>query len=232
MGDKTIVCVGDKKNFLEILYIVKNLASNNKVQKMAWVRCVCGTEKFIRVDNFKSGTTKSCGCKRSFLISKGEGNHGYSHHALWDIYSSMKQRCKDKSQQAYQEYGGRGIVVCDHWLEPNGQGFLNFLEDMGDRPEGMTLDRIDPNGNYCKENCRWKSRSVQSFNTRTRKDNVLGYTGVGLSENGEKYLARIAVGGKQIHLGTFLYLESAIIARREAELKYYGELKPEARELQ
>lgn len=224
------VLVEDKNNFLEVLYLVK-WRTSNKIRTMAWVRCVCGVEKFIKASDFKRGATKSCGCKRSFLISKGEGNHGYSHHPLWNIYSSMKQRCKDQSQQAYSEYGGRGIKVCDRWLEPDGKGFLNFLEDMGERPEGMTLDRVNPDGDYCKENCRWESRNVQSFNTRKRKDNPLGCTGVGLSENGEKYLARIAVGGKTIHLGTFLSLESAITARRQAELKYYGELKPEAREV-
>ena len=82
----------------------------------------------------------------------------------------MKSRCYKAGDINYKNYGGRGIIVCDRWLEPNGQGFINFLEDMGERPEGMTLDRIDVNGNYCKENCKWSTRKEQGVNKQnTRK---------------------------------------------------------------
>lgn len=74
----------------------------------------------------------------------------------------MKERCYNPNNKSYADYGGRGIVVCDRWLER----IENFVEDMGDRPPGMTLDRIDPNGNYEPSNCRWLSKADQARNTR------------------------------------------------------------------
>jgi hypothetical protein len=77
---------------------------------------------------------------------------------------SMVQRCRDKKHHAYDTYGGRGIRVCKRWLMPNGVGLLNFLRDMGPRPIGMTLDRIDPQGHYEPTNCRWANAKVQREN--------------------------------------------------------------------
>ena len=223
----TKVKVGDFYNKIEVLSLYRN---EDTGKTDAWCKCICGKEKAIRATLLTRGLVYSCGCSKAEGISKKTKKHGFTSHILWPIYSSMVNRCTSLRDKNFDSYGGRGITVCDRWLESNGQGFLNFLEDTGEPSEGMTLDRIDVNGGYFKENCRWESRTTQDFNTRKRKDNTSGYTGIGLSENGEKYLARIAVNGKQIHLGTFLSLESAITVRREAELKYYGELKPEARE--
>lgn len=88
---------------------------------------------------------------------------------MYNSYKAMRNRCYNPNNQAYKHYGLRGIKVCDRWLEPKGVGFKNFLEDMGERPDGHSLDRIDNNGHYCKENCRWSTNAEQSRNKRSNR---------------------------------------------------------------
>ncbi len=133
----------------------------------------------------------------------------------------MKLRCTSPNNPSYKNYGGRGIKVCDRWM--GREGFLRFVEDMGERPEGMTLDRIDNDGNYEPSNCRWANRSVQSFNGRLPKNNKSGHKGVFWKSRESKWCSVIGVNGKTITLGRYKILEDAVEARKAAEIKYYGE---------
>lgn len=134
--------------------------SRKRVIKRGKFKCFCTNEFIARIDSVKNGHTKSCGC----LLKKG-GNkqHGYTRSITYISWLAMKQRCYYLKNKEYHNYGARGIQVCKKWKN----SFESFLKDMGERPDKeFTLDRIDVNGNYCKENCRWITIKEQLNNKR------------------------------------------------------------------
>lgn len=135
---------------------VSSFHSMHKKGQCLWLCvCECGKETVLLGTTLKRGVTKSCGC-----IVKTQ--KGLANTSTYNIWHSMVARCHNKNSISYPRYGGRGIKVCDRWKN----SFLNFLEDMGERPEKKSIDRIDNNENYCKENCRWSTSIDQSKNTR------------------------------------------------------------------
>lgn len=187
--------------------------------------CECGTVRNVLVKSLAYGKTQSCGCYRSSSVIDRTTRHNLTGSPEWVVWRSMKYRCTNPNVKGYENYGGRGITVCSRWLEPDGKGFLNFLEDMGERPEGMTLDRIDVDGDYELSNCRWADKYTQAYNTTKRESNKTGKTGVWFFKERNAFLAIITVKGKRIFLGQFKDLQEAIKAREDAELEYYGYIK-------
>ncbi len=131
--------------------------------------CSCGVKRDVRLDQIINGSSQSCGCFKMDRIKRVAKTHGFSKTATYTSWLEMKGRCYCPTKTQYSDYGGRGITVCERWLGEN--GFVNFLDDMGERPSvSHTLDRKDNNGQYCKDNCKWATRAEQQ---RNRRNNIL-----------------------------------------------------------
>jgi len=191
--------------------------SNGKRKPLWLCQCDCGRRTVAQSGNL-GRSTNSCGCIKSEEMRSKLTKHGNLNHPIYGSWQAMKQRCYNPKMKAYHNYGGRGITVCDRWLD----SFENFLEDMGERPAGMTLDRINNDGNYEPSNCKWSVRAEQSYNQRKSSLNKSGKTGVQWESRRKKWKATISFNGVKITLGYFTELQQAIDIRKENELKYYG----------
>lgn len=184
-------------------------------KRQVWCKCDCGNENFtlVTTNNLVSGNTSSCGC----VGIESRKTHGMSNTRTYQIHEGMIRRCKPHLADDFPYHAGKGITVCEEW-----KVFENFFSDMGECPDGMSLDRIDVNGNYCKENCRWATNSVQGYNKGLDPNNTSGKSGVSWYTQNQKWSAEIHVENQHIRLGMFYNFEDAVKAREEAELKYYG----------
>ena len=126
--------------------------------------CECGNKVIITTKSLSNGDTKSCGCYKVELATKQNTTHGLSkiHRKTMRLWSMMKDRCYNINNKSYHDYGGRGITVCEQWIN----SFASFYHDMGDRPTGKTLDRINNDGAYSPSNCKWSTYHEQGHNKR------------------------------------------------------------------
>lgn len=152
-----------------------------KNQRMWRCQCDCGNEKIVPTSYLTSGDTQSCGCLHHDIVSRQMTTHGYTKdhkkERLWGVWCSMKTRVNNPHASNYQYYGARGIKICDAWLDY--ANFRCWALDNGydpDAPYGQcTLDRIDPDGDYSPENCRWVNMNVQANNMRS--NHLMEYNG-------------------------------------------------------
>lgn len=146
-----------------------------QVRPRYWAcRCKCGIESIVFAGNLSSGNSTSCGCKiNQKAMQQRSGRHGLTGHKLYRTWARMHERCNNRDHEAYKYYGGRGISVCERWNGP--EGVTNFIADMGERPEGTTLERRENNKGYSPDNCYWATAVQQNRNRRTAK--LLTYAG-------------------------------------------------------
>ena len=163
-----------------MLYVLKEAApiqrkDNPSQSRRRWLcRCDCGAEKIILQDNLKRGLSKSCGCIKGGDVRGAQlRTHGESASRLYAIWQQMKNRCYNKNATFYKDYGGRGISVCDDW-KSSYECFRDWANSHG-YTEDLTIDRIDCDGDYCPDNCRWVDRVAQANNRRSNR--IYSYNG-------------------------------------------------------
>lgn len=173
--------------------------AENRGKKVCWLcRCDCGKERRVSAWSLTSGESISCGCYNLELIT----THGMTNTPEFRAWNSMKQRCNNPNDKNYHNYGGRGISICDSWLD----SFENFYSDMGKRPDNHSIDRLDNDGNYCPENCKWVTMFEQNCNKRNNSE-ILG-----VSKRGEKQWKWEMSANGQRFCGSAKTKEAAILA--------------------
>src|SRR5206468_5416157 len=145
--------------------VVIRISGRNKFGKIEWMcQCECGNTKISLASKLKNGETKSCGCLRVETTIKNSLKHGQSKTSLHTVWAMMKQRCYNQENKNYKHYGGRGVNVCDEWLD-DFMNFYNWSMENGYK-KGLTIDRIEVNGSYEPSNCRWITKKEQQYNKR------------------------------------------------------------------
>lgn len=184
----------------------------NQGPRTQWLcRCDCGTSKVIAAIHLTGGRTRSCGCYRRETGSALHRKHGHAgkdssqRTRTYESWKGIIKRCTNPRANAYQAYGGRGIAVCERWRN----SFESFLTDMGECPSNMSIDRIDVNGNYEPENCRWATQAEQCQNKRCSKLTAIRALEVmGRYEHGE------SVSSIALRLGVGRHIVSDVVNGR------------------
>lgn len=189
------------------LVAIKRAISLNR--RTAWLfHCDCGTQPILQLERVRAGVTASCGCLRIDATRSRSMTHGHAINRrasrTLKSYNHARSRCQDTRDPKYPQYGGRGITMCPEWTAD----FQSFLKDMGECPEGLTLDRSDVNGNYEPGNCRWATNAQQA---RNRTDNVY-----------------VEHGGQRLILKDYASLMGVPYKGLHRRVKYYSETPADA----
>jgi hypothetical protein len=206
---------GNRFHRLLVIELSKQVHSKTSRAAFYLCKCDCGNEKIISINSLRSGKTKSCGCLHIEAIKNAKHSitHGKSYVSEYSIWSDMKKRCFNKKSTHFNHYGGRGITVCEHWLV-----FENFYKDMGPRPSKKhSLDRVDNNGNYQPNNCRWATKREQNLNKR-HKIGISGLRGIRPANSRKNpFQAYYFVNGKSVYIGNFKTKEEAIFNQQKMQ---------------
>lgn len=221
--------IGFRRGKLEVISREADTTMANGRVVVWWkCKCDCGNTKVLRHISIKNKST-SCGCSYDLTGPSGRKpriKHGHcsreGRSPTYESWWSVVQRCTNPTDSAYPLYGGAGVTMVDRWNPRAGGSFENFLKDMGERPDGTSINRIGSVPLYSPETCEWATRSIQSYDQKKRNTNTSGKTGVSFNKNSGKWEAYISVNRKKVNLGSHEKFEDAAKAREEAELKYYG----------
>jgi hypothetical protein len=207
------------------LLVVEEVAQSKGCRRFNCL-CDCGTRKVIFRGNLLRGYTRSCGCLNQEERTKRH-THGQTRNGRYTpeyrAWRQMLRRVRAKTGKNFRWYGARGITVCERWMR-----FEKFFSDMGKRPTGRTLDRVDNNGNYEPGNCRWATPYQQGHNKSLAQNNRSGIKGVCWNSRSKRWIAQICLKGSPTYLGCFVRKEDAARAY-ETALQLSGDAPPRAR---
>lgn len=182
------------------------------------LQCSCGKIVQRPLKGFISGRYVSCGCHGQEARLRSCTTHGMSQSRPYRIWAHIIERCDNPNSMYYMDYGGRGVSYPQKWVT-----FEGFWDDMHKGySDDLEIDRIDPNKDYNKSNCRWTTESMQAYNQRLRGTNTSGRTGVYKSKAKDSWWAEIRKDGRNVFLGTYHSFDAACAARAKAELEVYG----------
>lgn len=157
------------KKFGRLQVVASYHFRNNTVSRIMWVcQCSCGNSVETLANGLTSNHTRSCGCLKRDLFIQRSTKHGMSKFPEYYIWKAMKNRCYNPKDKRFKNYGGRGIKICDRWLF----NFENFFSDMGNKPNGLSIERINNNGNYEPNNCKWATIIEQANNRSNNHVNI------------------------------------------------------------
>lgn len=173
MAKKLEIKQGDKFGKWTIIEEIAPKIISNKPRRMFRCQCECGNIGEVQLSCLRNGHSTSCGCEQKKKASIVNTKHGLEKHPLYNTWKNMKKRCNYPNASEYENYGGRGISVCEEWSN-SFQNFYDWAINNGWSKE-LTIDRIDTNGNYCPENCRWANVETQMNNMT--KNHYIEYNG-------------------------------------------------------